>query len=69
MYVMQVDDMYREAPIKNGNFDYVEFTRILKHGKKDKDDDWGLGSVTTKPSLSCSMSCSTVDTLQSWLVK
>ena len=31
----QVDEMYREAPIKNGNFDYVEFTRILKHGKKD----------------------------------
>ena len=35
-----VDEMYREAPIsKNGYFDYVEFTRILKHGKKDKDDD------------------------------
>ena len=32
--------MYREAPInKGGNFDYIEFTRILKHGKKDKDDD------------------------------
>jgi Ca2+-binding EF-hand superfamily protein len=31
----EVDEMYREAPIKNGNFDYVEFTRILKHGKKD----------------------------------
>ncbi|KAI0209908.1 Myosin regulatory light polypeptide 9 [Lamellibrachia satsuma] len=35
----EVDDMYREAPIRNSNFDYVEFTRILKHGKKDKDDD------------------------------
>ena len=36
----QVDEMYREAPInrKTGNFDYVEFTRILKHGAKDKDD-------------------------------
>ncbi|KAF7487731.1 Myosin regulatory light chain sqh [Sarcoptes scabiei] len=34
-----VDDMFREAPIdKNGSFDYVEFTRILKHGAKDKDD-------------------------------
>ena len=22
-----VDDMYREAPIKNGMFDYIEFTR------------------------------------------
>lgn len=31
----EVDEMYREAPIKSGNFDYVEFTRILKHGKKD----------------------------------
>lgn len=35
----EVDEMYREAPIKKGNFDYIEFTRILKHGKKDKDDD------------------------------
>jgi Ca2+-binding EF-hand superfamily protein len=35
----EVDEMYREAPIKNGQFDYVEFTRILKHGKKDRDDD------------------------------
>ncbi|UYV68710.1 MYL9 [Cordylochernes scorpioides] len=34
-----VDEMYREAPIdKNGMFDYMEFTRILKHGAKDKDD-------------------------------
>lgn len=34
----QVDEMYREAPIKNGLFDYLEFTRILKHGAKDKDE-------------------------------
>lgn len=36
----QVDEMYREAPIngKTGDFDYVEFTRILKHGAKEKDD-------------------------------
>merc|ERR1712121_102724 len=33
-----VDEMYREAPIKNGMFDYVEFTRILKHGAKEKDE-------------------------------
>ncbi|XP_055953989.1 uncharacterized protein LOC129989460 [Argiope bruennichi] len=34
-----VDEMYREAPIdKNGMFDYLEFTRILKHGAKEKDD-------------------------------
>lgn len=32
--------MYREAPIKNTMFDYVEFTRILKHGAKDLEDQW-----------------------------
>merc|ERR1712111_35010 len=34
----EVDEMYREAPIKNGMFDYNEFTKILKHGAKEKDD-------------------------------
>uniref|UniRef100_A0A2K6L3X2 Myosin light chain 12A n=1 Tax=Rhinopithecus bieti TaxID=61621 RepID=A0A2K6L3X2_RHIBE len=35
----EVDELYREAPIdKKGNFNYVEFTSILKHGVKDKDD-------------------------------
>lgn len=33
-----VDEMYREAPIKKSMFDYLEFTRILKHGAIDKDD-------------------------------
>jgi len=33
-----VDEMYREAPIKKSMFDYVEFTRILKHGAKDPED-------------------------------
>ncbi|KAF0307686.1 Myosin regulatory light chain sqh [Amphibalanus amphitrite] len=33
-----VDDMYKEAPIKNGMFDYVEFIRILKHGAKERDE-------------------------------
>lgn len=33
-----VDEMLREAPIRDGIFDYVEFTRILKHGAKDKDE-------------------------------
>ena len=32
--------MYREAPIKNGMFDYNEFTKILKHGAKEKDEPW-----------------------------
>lgn len=31
----EVDDLFKEAPIKNGQFNYVEFTRILKHGAKD----------------------------------
>ncbi|VDK58858.1 unnamed protein product [Anisakis simplex] len=33
-----VDELFRDAPIKNGRFDYIEFTRMLKHGTKDKDD-------------------------------
>ena len=33
----EVDEMYREAPIKNGMFDYNEFTKILKHGAREKD--------------------------------
>jgi Ca2+-binding EF-hand superfamily protein len=31
----EVDDLFKEAPIKDGLFNYVEFTRILKHGAKD----------------------------------
>jgi len=31
----EVDEMYREAPIKNGYFNYLEFTRILKYGKHE----------------------------------
>ncbi|QQP37131.1 Myosin regulatory light chain_ nonmuscle, partial [Caligus rogercresseyi] len=34
----EVDEMYREAPIKSGMFDYIEFTRILKYGAKEKDE-------------------------------
>lgn len=30
----EVDEMYH----KKGNFSYMEFTHILKHGAKDKDD-------------------------------
>ncbi|CAJ0578572.1 unnamed protein product, partial [Mesorhabditis spiculigera] len=33
----QVDDLFRDAPIKGGNFNYIEFTRMLKHGTKDND--------------------------------
>jgi len=31
----EVDDLFKEAPIKDGEFDYIEFTRILKHGSKE----------------------------------
>jgi len=36
----EVDEMYRDAPIKKGNFDYLEFTRILKYGKKEDEVQW-----------------------------
>lgn len=35
----EVDEMFTGAPIKDGEFDYVEFVKILKHGTKDKDDE------------------------------
>ncbi|XP_067934770.1 myosin regulatory light chain 2, smooth muscle minor isoform-like isoform X2 [Watersipora subatra] len=34
----EVDELFREAPIKGQRFDYLEFTKILKHGKKDQDE-------------------------------
>lgn len=37
--VLKVDEMYREAPIKSNLFDYIEFTRILKHGAKDNENE------------------------------
>lgn len=38
IHFFQVDEMYREAPISKGMFNYIEFTRILKHGAKEKDE-------------------------------
>ena len=35
MKLMRCSD---EATIKNGMFDYAEFTRILKHGDKEVDE-------------------------------
>jgi len=33
----EVDEMYHGAPIDaNGNFNYIEFTRMIKHGSKDE---------------------------------
>lgn len=34
----QVDDLFKDAPIKNGLFNYIEFTRMLKHGTKEKEE-------------------------------
>ena len=31
-----VDELFYGAPIKEGLFDYIEFTRLLKHGASDK---------------------------------
>jgi Ca2+-binding EF-hand superfamily protein len=38
----EVDELLRDAPIKNGLFDYVEFTRILKHGRKEDESNQTL---------------------------
>merc|ERR1712058_132238 len=34
----EVDEMYKEAPIQKGRFDYNEFTKILKRGANEKDE-------------------------------
>ncbi|RUS87079.1 hypothetical protein EGW08_005155 [Elysia chlorotica] len=36
-----VDDLLHGAPIQEGRFDYIEFTRTLKHGAREKDDEDG----------------------------
>ena len=33
----EVDEMFRGAPIDaDGNFDYISFVRLIKHGSKDE---------------------------------
>lgn len=34
-----VDDLFHGAPIHSGLFNYLDFTKTLKHGAKDKDVD------------------------------
>ncbi|VDP39459.1 unnamed protein product [Soboliphyme baturini] len=34
----QVDELFKDAPIKDSMFNYLEFTRMLKHGTKEKDE-------------------------------
>ena len=41
----EVDEMFREAPIKGGQFDYREFVKILKHGTQERDDDPNLPNL------------------------
>ena len=38
-----VDELLHGAPIEEGLFDYVEFTRMLKHGSRD--DEAGQGQT------------------------
>ena len=33
----EVDAFFKDAPIRNGLFDYQEFVKILKYGRKDQD--------------------------------
>lgn len=33
----EVDEIFKEVPIKNGLFDYQEFVKLLKYGRKDQD--------------------------------
>jgi len=33
----QVDELYKDAPIVKGKFNYVEFTRMVKHGTKESE--------------------------------
>ncbi|KAL8576005.1 hypothetical protein ACOMHN_052023 [Nucella lapillus] len=34
-----VDELFHGAPLREGRFDYVEFTRTLKHGAREKDEE------------------------------
>ncbi|XP_064596922.1 myosin regulatory light chain-like isoform X2 [Liolophura sinensis] len=34
-----IDELFHVAPIKDGRFDYMEFTRMIKHGNKDKEEE------------------------------
>ncbi|KRX40812.1 Nucleolar MIF4G domain-containing protein 1 [Trichinella murrelli] len=34
----QVEELFKDAPIKDGMFNYVEFARMLKHGSEEKDE-------------------------------
>jgi Ca2+-binding EF-hand superfamily protein len=38
----EVDELLRDAPLNNGMFDFVEFTRILKHGRKEDESSQTL---------------------------
>lgn len=33
----EVEEFFKDAPVKNGLFDYQEFVKILKYGRKDQD--------------------------------
>lgn len=33
----EVEELFKEVPTKNGLFDYQEFIKLLKYGRKDQD--------------------------------
>jgi len=35
-FFLQVDEILRDSPCSRGQFDYVAFSRMLKHGKPSK---------------------------------
>lgn len=34
----KVDELFHGAPIKNGDFNYREFTKMIMHGQQDDED-------------------------------
>lgn len=44
-----VDELLYGVPIKEGKFDYIEFTRTLKHGAKEKDEKNESGPPPAAP--------------------
>jgi len=47
-----VDELFHGAPIANGLFDYLDFTKTLKHGSQD--DNEGPQKAASKPKQECS---------------
>ena len=44
-----VDELFHGAPIANGLFDYIEFTRTLKHGAREAEESTQQVTTPTSP--------------------